>query len=111
MFVSAESEVVSTPTRQMPEHIIEEARLRTYQYHRRDGKIRRLQPEQFGHLENGMTSYRFMMQLDRGVMSDSDDEGESRLTVFADREGNEYSAWSRKRCHICRNTEYPVVTV
>eukprot|EP00971_Amphidinium_carterae_P315032 6262329-Amphidinium_carterae.1 len=49
------------------------------------------------------------MQLNRGVISDSDDEGESRITVFADRAGNEYSAWSRRRCHMCRTTEYPEV--
>eukprot|EP00971_Amphidinium_carterae_P034356 676280-Amphidinium_carterae.1 len=76
MFASAESEVVSTPTRELPRQVIEAANLRRYHYHRRDGKIRRLRPEQFGHLDRGMTSYQFMMRLDRGVITDSDDEGE-----------------------------------
>eukprot|EP00971_Amphidinium_carterae_P177827 3526897-Amphidinium_carterae.1 len=43
---------------------IEAAKLKRYHYHRRDGKIRRLRPAQFGQLEHRITSYRFMMQLD-----------------------------------------------
>eukprot|EP00971_Amphidinium_carterae_P086951 1720496-Amphidinium_carterae.1 len=44
-----------------------------------------MRPRQFNNLERGMTSYQFILQLDRGVITDSDDEGEPRLTVFASR--------------------------
>eukprot|EP00971_Amphidinium_carterae_P290828 5775298-Amphidinium_carterae.1 len=70
-----------------------------YQFHRRDGKIRRSRPEQLNTLQRGMTSYQFMLQLDRGTISDSDDDGDPKYTIFADRMGNEYLALSRKRCN------------
>eukprot|EP00971_Amphidinium_carterae_P045034 885881-Amphidinium_carterae.1 len=57
-----------------------------------------------------MTSYQFMLQMDRGTISDSDDDCQHpRYTIFADRMGNEYTALSRKRCNVCRNSDYPVV--
>eukprot|EP00971_Amphidinium_carterae_P321124 6383186-Amphidinium_carterae.1 len=56
-----------------------------------------------------MTSYQFMLQLDRGTISDSDDDGDAQFTIFADRMGNEYFALSRKRCNVCKNSDYPVV--
>eukprot|EP00971_Amphidinium_carterae_P022712 447991-Amphidinium_carterae.2 len=56
-----------------------------------------------------MTSYQFMLQMDRGTISDSDDDCNPRFTIFADRMGNEYNALSRKRCNVCKNFDYPVV--
>eukprot|EP00971_Amphidinium_carterae_P329536 6462054-Amphidinium_carterae.1 len=50
-----------------------------------------------------------MLQLDRGVITDSDDEGEPCLTIFADRMGHEYTARSRKRCNVCKDSDYAVV--
>eukprot|EP00971_Amphidinium_carterae_P220920 4386208-Amphidinium_carterae.1 len=40
--------------------------------------------------------------MDRGTISDSDDDCYPRYTIFADRMGNEYTAMSRKRCNVCR---------
>eukprot|EP00971_Amphidinium_carterae_P212538 4217881-Amphidinium_carterae.1 len=56
-----------------------------------------------------MTSYQFMLQKDRGTISDSDDDCDPRYTIFADQMGNEYNALSRKRCNVCKNSNYPVV--
>eukprot|EP00971_Amphidinium_carterae_P241242 4790057-Amphidinium_carterae.1 len=56
-----------------------------------------------------MTSYQFMLQMDRETISDSDDDCNPRYTIFADRMENEYTAISRKRCNVCRNSDYPVV--
>eukprot|EP00971_Amphidinium_carterae_P012554 247144-Amphidinium_carterae.1 len=56
-----------------------------------------------------MTSYQFMLQMDRGTISDSDDDCNPRYTIFADRMGHEYNALSRKRCNVCKNSDYPVV--
>eukprot|EP00971_Amphidinium_carterae_P163596 3243905-Amphidinium_carterae.2 len=50
-----------------------------------------------------------MLQLDRGIISDSDDEGEPRFTIVCDRMGHEYTARSRKKCNVCNDSEYPVV--
>eukprot|EP00971_Amphidinium_carterae_P228857 4539891-Amphidinium_carterae.1 len=59
-------------------------------------------------MEKGETSYAHMMMLDRDVISDSDNtDGETRLTIFADRIGNEYA----KRCvqtSCARQTLLPV---
>eukprot|EP00971_Amphidinium_carterae_P342318 6481585-Amphidinium_carterae.1 len=69
-----------------------------------------MRPRQLDHLQRGMTSYQFMLQMDRGLISDSDDDClYPRYTIFADRMGNEYTAMSRKRCNVCRNSDYPVV--
>eukprot|EP00971_Amphidinium_carterae_P005483 109259-Amphidinium_carterae.1 len=91
------------PVPDVPRQHAEAASMLPYQFHRRDGKIRRMRPQQFNNLQRGMTSYQFMLQLNRGTISDSDDEGEPHCTIFADRMGHEYLARSRKRCNVCKN--------
>eukprot|EP00971_Amphidinium_carterae_P114637 2271168-Amphidinium_carterae.1 len=119
MFASAvsvtESEVAiplpppHPPVPDVPRQHAEAASMLPYQFHRRDGKVRRSRPRDLDHLQRGMTSYQFLLQMDRGTISDSDDDCNPRYTILADRMGNEYNALSRKRCNVCKNSDYPVV--
>eukprot|EP00971_Amphidinium_carterae_P058245 1152064-Amphidinium_carterae.1 len=48
--------------------------------------------------------------MDRGTISDSADDCQyPRYTIFADRMENKYNAISKKRCNVCRKSDYPVV--
>eukprot|EP00971_Amphidinium_carterae_P201572 3999870-Amphidinium_carterae.1 len=73
------------------------AALLPYQFYRR------LRPRQLDHLQKEMTSYQFMLQMDRGTISDFDDDCNPRFTIFADRVENEYNAISRKNA-MCKET-------
>eukprot|EP00971_Amphidinium_carterae_P319470 6349165-Amphidinium_carterae.1 len=83
------------PVSEVPRQHAEAAALLPYQFYRCDGK-------------KEMTSYQFMLQMDRETISDSDNDCNPRHTIFADRIGNEYTAMSRKGCNVCRNSDYPV---
>eukprot|EP00971_Amphidinium_carterae_P307339 6107738-Amphidinium_carterae.2 len=45
------------PVPEVPRQHAEAARLLPYQFHRRNGKVRRSRPRQLDHLQRGMTSY------------------------------------------------------
>eukprot|EP00971_Amphidinium_carterae_P182709 3625667-Amphidinium_carterae.7 len=93
LFASAELENIVTPSSpavQLGTHAIARAQRSFFNF--RDsqyGKIRRRRPRQLRHVEKG-------------------DDGESRLILLLT-VGNEIAAWSRKRCNICKNTDYPMV--
>eukprot|EP00971_Amphidinium_carterae_P202988 4028102-Amphidinium_carterae.1 len=96
LFASAESENIATTS-------CAEAQRSLFNFRTNYGKIRRLRPRQLGYLEKDETSYSHVLMLDRGVASDSDDDDEFQLTIFADRAGSEFAAWSRKRCVLCKH--------
>eukprot|EP00971_Amphidinium_carterae_P019406 382031-Amphidinium_carterae.1 len=97
----AEDIPIPPPPPVPPRQHAEAAALLPYQFYRRNGKVRRLRPRQLDHLQKGMTSCQFMLQMDRGTISDSDDDCNPRFTIFTDRMDNEYNAMSRKRCNAC----------